>query len=198
MGPWLAVCRRRAMRSRAVRRLPTRCPAPVRRTVEPDRLSRELTDKPGAARMTAEALSHDAQLARDTASRWIRGITVPALASLRAAENVLSSQLGYVAGLSAAVGERRTADRRDRVAQRLGSAGPQRSAPGAVFPAVSAGPSLIGDAVIWLDDIDRLTGADGITGGSLQRLAAAGTVIMATIRAREYERYCAGQADLPG
>jgi tetratricopeptide (TPR) repeat protein len=45
------------------------------------------------------------------------------------------------------------------------------------------------DAVIWLDDIDRLIGADGITGGSLQRLAAAGNVIMATIRAREYERY---------
>ena len=31
-------------------------------------------------------------------------------------------------------------------------------------------------SVIWLDDIDRLIGADGITDGSLRRLAAAGTL----------------------
>ena len=45
------------------------------------------------------------------------------------------------------------------------------------------------DSVIWLDDIDRLIGAGGITDGALRRLAAAGNVIMGTIRASAYERF---------
>ncbi len=44
-------------------------------------------------------------------------------------------------------------------------------------------------SVIWLDDIDRLIGADGITDGALRRLADAGNVIVGTIRARAYEQF---------
>jgi hypothetical protein len=43
--------------------------------------------------------------------------------------------------------------------------------------------------VIWLDDIDRLIGAGGITDGLLRRLAAAGNIIVGTIRARAYNRF---------
>ena len=43
--------------------------------------------------------------------------------------------------------------------------------------------------VIWLDDIDRLIGAGGITDGALRRLAAAGNIIVGTIRALEYDRF---------
>jgi tetratricopeptide (TPR) repeat protein len=42
--------------------------------------------------------------------------------------------------------------------------------------------------VIWLDDIDRLIGADGITDGAVRRLSAAGNIIIGTIRARAYDR----------
>ena len=45
------------------------------------------------------------------------------------------------------------------------------------------------DSVIWLDDIDRLIGAGGITDGALRRLAATGNVIVATIRARAYDQF---------
>ena len=45
------------------------------------------------------------------------------------------------------------------------------------------------DSVIFLDDIDRLIGAGGITDGSLRRLAAAGNIIVGTIRAAEYDRF---------
>jgi tetratricopeptide (TPR) repeat protein len=44
------------------------------------------------------------------------------------------------------------------------------------------------DSVIWLDDIDRLIGAGGITDGALRRLAASGNVVVGTIRARSYEQ----------
>jgi hypothetical protein len=44
-------------------------------------------------------------------------------------------------------------------------------------------------SVIFLDDVDRLIGAGGITDGSLRRLAAAGNVIVATIRAAGYHQY---------
>lgn len=63
--------------------------------MERDRLSRDLSEKLVAARMTAEALSLSAQLARDTVGRWIRGTTVPTLAALRAVEGALSRRLGY-------------------------------------------------------------------------------------------------------
>jgi len=45
------------------------------------------------------------------------------------------------------------------------------------------------DAVIFLDDVSRVIGADGITDGMLRRLATAGNVIVATIRAADYDRY---------
>ena len=64
--------------------------------------------------MTAEALSLDAQLARDTVGRWIRGTTVPTLAALQEVEGVLSDRLGYPVDLAAAVRERRSARQRDR------------------------------------------------------------------------------------
>ncbi len=44
-------------------------------------------------------------------------------------------------------------------------------------------------SVIWLDDIDRLIVESGITDGALRRLAAADNIIVATIRAREYEGF---------
>ena len=44
-------------------------------------------------------------------------------------------------------------------------------------------------SVIWLDDIDRLIGTGGITDGALRRLAAAGNVIVGTIRAKAYDRF---------
>ena len=44
------------------------------------------------------------------------------------------------------------------------------------------------DSVIWLDDINRLIGAGGITDGALRRLAASGNVIVGTIRARAYDQ----------
>jgi hypothetical protein len=75
--------------------------------VEPDRLSRELTSKLEAARMTAEALSLDAGLARDTVGRWIRGSTLPAPSSLKAVESVLGSRLGNRVDLSSSVRDRR-------------------------------------------------------------------------------------------
>lgn len=82
--------------------------------MEPDRLSRELIGELQAARMTAEALSLEAQLARDTVGRWVRGATVPTFAALRAVEDVLSDRLGYSVDLAAAVRERRSARQRDR------------------------------------------------------------------------------------
>jgi hypothetical protein len=45
------------------------------------------------------------------------------------------------------------------------------------------------DSVIWLDDIDRLIGAGGITDGALQRLAAGRNIIVGTIRAGAYDRF---------
>ena len=82
--------------------------------MDPDRLSRELANKLEAARMTAEALALDAQLARDTVGRWLRGTTIPTLAALRAVEDVLSDRLGCPVDLAAAVRERRSARQRDR------------------------------------------------------------------------------------
>jgi hypothetical protein len=82
--------------------------------MEPDRLSRELTDKLKAARMSAEALSLSAELARDTVGRWVRGATVPTLVALRRVEVVLSGRLGYRVDLSAAVQERRAVRKRAR------------------------------------------------------------------------------------
>jgi hypothetical protein len=45
------------------------------------------------------------------------------------------------------------------------------------------------DSVIYLDDVERLIGSDGITDSQLRRLAAAGNAIIGTIRAAEYDRY---------
>jgi len=44
-------------------------------------------------------------------------------------------------------------------------------------------------SVVWLDDIDRLIGPGGITDGALRRLAAAGNIIVGTIRAGAYGRF---------
>ncbi|HEY7486130.1 MAG TPA: tetratricopeptide repeat protein [Streptosporangiaceae bacterium] len=43
--------------------------------------------------------------------------------------------------------------------------------------------------VIWLDDIDRLIGADGITEGAVRRLADADNAIVGTIRSSEYDTF---------
>ena len=82
--------------------------------MERDRLSRDLSERLIDARMTAEALSLRAQLARDTVGRWIRGTTVPSLAALRAVEGVLSNRLGYEVNLSEAVRERHSGRQGDR------------------------------------------------------------------------------------
>jgi tetratricopeptide (TPR) repeat protein len=47
----------------------------------------------------------------------------------------------------------------------------------------------IRNSIVWLDDIHRLIGADGITDGQLKRYAANGNRIVATILAGEYDRY---------
>jgi tetratricopeptide (TPR) repeat protein len=43
--------------------------------------------------------------------------------------------------------------------------------------------------VVFLDDVNRHIGAGGITDGMVHRLVAAGCVIVATIRAADYDRY---------
>jgi hypothetical protein len=45
------------------------------------------------------------------------------------------------------------------------------------------------DTVIWLDDIDRLIGSGGISDRALRRLADAGNIIVATIRAKAYDQF---------
>jgi nucleoside-triphosphatase THEP1 len=93
--------------------------------------------------MTAEALSLSAQLARDTVGRWIRGTTVPTLATLRRAEGVLSAQLGYPVDLSAAARERRSSRR------------PIRQAPGMI-----PGSAHRGDVMAYLRTLIRWLNAD--------------------------------------
>lgn len=100
-----------------------------------DRLSRELVEKLDAARMTAEALSRSAQLARDTVGRWIRGTTVPTPTSLRAVEEVLSARLGRAIDLSAAVNERRSTRHRNQQPDDKG----QGSAPLAEWSEMTSG-----------------------------------------------------------
>jgi hypothetical protein len=48
---------------------------------------------------------------------------------------------------------------------------------------------VLRDSVIYLDDVERLIGSNGITDGQLRHLAAAGNAIIGTIRAAEYDRY---------
>ena len=48
---------------------------------------------------------------------------------------------------------------------------------------------ILRDTVIWLDDINFLIGAGGITGSAVRRLAADGNIVIATIRARVYDQY---------
>ena len=55
--------------------------------------------------------------------------------------------------------------------------------------ALDAADIALRESVIFLDDIDRLIGSGGITDGSLRRLAAAGNVIVGTIRTAEYDRF---------
>lgn len=57
------------------------------------------------------------------------------------------------------------------------------------LPSLDAGDVLVREAVIFLDDIDRLVGQDGITDGALHRLMAAGNIIIGTIRAGVYDRF---------
>ena len=56
------------------------------------------------------------------------------------------------------------------------------------FASLDAADVPIEGTVVWLDDIDRLIGTGGITDGAVRRLAAA-NVVVATIRASEYDRY---------
>jgi hypothetical protein len=55
--------------------------------------------------------------------------------------------------------------------------------------ALDAADVLVRDSVIFLDDIQRLIGASGITEGMIRRVVAAGNIIIATIRAKEYDRF---------
>jgi tetratricopeptide (TPR) repeat protein len=57
-----------------------------------------------------------------------------------------------------------------------------------VLAALNAQDVALRNAVVWLDDVDRLIDAGGITDGSLRRLVAAGNLVVATIRARAYNR----------
>ena len=44
-------------------------------------------------------------------------------------------------------------------------------------------------SVIWLDDIDRLIGAGGITDGALRQLSNSGNILVGTIRAHAYDAF---------
>lgn len=57
-----------------------------------------------------------------------------------------------------------------------------------VLAALDNADISIRDAVVWLDDIDRLIGPGGVTDGALRRIAA-NNVVIATIRSGEYDRY---------
>ncbi len=54
---------------------------------------------------------------------------------------------------------------------------------------LDAADILVQDSVIFLDDINRLIGAGGITDGALNRLTSAGNILIGTIRAGEYDRF---------
>ena len=58
-----------------------------------------------------------------------------------------------------------------------------------VLAELDARDAALRDSVIWLDDVDRLIGAGGVTDGALRRLAAAGNIIVGTIRASAYDRF---------
>jgi hypothetical protein len=58
-----------------------------------------------------------------------------------------------------------------------------------VLADLEAKDAALQDSVIWLDDIDRLIGAGGITDGALRQLAARGNIIVGTIRAKAYDRF---------
>ncbi len=58
-----------------------------------------------------------------------------------------------------------------------------------VLADLDARDAALRDSVIWLDDVDRLIGAGGVTDGALRRLAAAGNIIVGTIRASAYDRF---------
>ena len=55
--------------------------------------------------------------------------------------------------------------------------------------ALDAADVALRRSVIFLDDIDRLIGAGGMTDGALHRLVAAGNAVIGTIRAAQYDRY---------
>jgi tetratricopeptide (TPR) repeat protein len=57
------------------------------------------------------------------------------------------------------------------------------------FASLDSIDSMLSDTVIWLDDINSYIGAGGITPDALQRLTERGNILIATIRAREYNRY---------
>ena len=59
----------------------------------------------------------------------------------------------------------------------------------ASIAALDAENIQVRDTVIWLDDLDRLLGADGITEGSLRRLLAARNILVGTIRSRAYDNF---------
>jgi tetratricopeptide (TPR) repeat protein len=54
---------------------------------------------------------------------------------------------------------------------------------------LNAADVVLRDTVIFLDDIQRLIGAGGITDGGLRRMAVQGNAIVGTIRAAEYDKY---------
>lgn len=55
--------------------------------------------------------------------------------------------------------------------------------------ALDAADMSISNTVVWLDDIERFLGVDGITPGGLQRLTLAGNIIIATVRAIQFDTY---------
>ena len=59
----------------------------------------------------------------------------------------------------------------------------------ATLAALNSAGVQLRNTVIWLDDIDRLIGTDGVTDGTLRRLLGDRNIIIGTIRAGEYDRY---------
>jgi tetratricopeptide (TPR) repeat protein len=55
--------------------------------------------------------------------------------------------------------------------------------------ALDAADASLRELVVFLDDINRLIGSEGITDGTLRQLVTAGNIVIGTIRAAEYDRY---------
>ncbi|MEV0124801.1 tetratricopeptide repeat protein [Streptomyces sp. NPDC050703] len=67
-----------------------------------------------------------------------------------------------------------------------------------VLPALVTLLSRGGPSVLWLDDFERFLGPGGLTSTTVARLTGEGTVVLATMRTAEYDRFSARESRLAG